>query len=290
MKLKMYFLLLTMGAFTLTMQSCNDDEDSITVPTELVNALAEKHPSAQRIEWGTKGTFYVADFHEGNFEKEAWFTADATWQMTETDIPYQELPGSVKAAYEKSPYKLDTWIIDDVDMLERKDVSTVYVIEIEKKGQQDRDLYYSPEGILLKEVVDTDDDDRGSEDYLPSEIPSAIRDFISENYPDARIVEVEKEKNGMTEIEIIDKNIRKDVLLTADGQWHSTTWDISIAHLQNGAQKVIDAITQAYPGYAIDDVEFVETPANTKGYYLIEIEKGDHELKVKVSVEGEIMP
>lgn len=290
MRLKMYFLLLAMGAFALTMQSCNDDEDGITVPTELTNALADKHPAAQRVAWGTKGTFYVADFHEGNFDKEAWFTPDGTWQMTETDIPYQELPDLVKAAYDKTPYKLNAWTIDDVDMLERKDVSTVYVIEIEKKGEQDRDLYYSQEGILLKEVVDTDDDDHDSEEYLPSEIPAAIKDFISENYPGARIVEVEKEKNGMTEVEIIDNNIRKDVLLTADGQWHSTTWDLSIAHLQNGGQAVIDAIAKEYPGYEIDDVEFVETPADTKGYYLIEIEKGDQELKVKVTAEGEILP
>ena len=42
----------------------------------------------RRIEWETKGAYYVADFHEDNFEKEAWFTKDGVWQMTETDLRY----------------------------------------------------------------------------------------------------------------------------------------------------------------------------------------------------------
>lgn len=41
MKLKMYFLLLALGA--LGLQSCNDDDDHLSsVPTELKNAFTEK--------------------------------------------------------------------------------------------------------------------------------------------------------------------------------------------------------------------------------------------------------
>ena len=44
MKLKMYFLLLALGA--LGLQSCNDDDDHLSsVPTELKNAFTEKYPS-----------------------------------------------------------------------------------------------------------------------------------------------------------------------------------------------------------------------------------------------------
>lgn len=70
MKLEKYFLLLALGVFAFALQSCDDDDnDGISVPAELSNALAKEHPNAQRIEWETKGAYYVADFHEDNFEK-----------------------------------------------------------------------------------------------------------------------------------------------------------------------------------------------------------------------------
>lgn len=62
---------------------------------------------------------------------------------------------SGKSAFESSEYA--KWKIDDVDMLERLDMETVYVIEVES-GKQEFDLYYSAEGILIKNVADTDND------------------------------------------------------------------------------------------------------------------------------------
>ena len=56
MKLEKYFLLLALGVFAFALQSCDDDDnDGISVPAELSNALAKEHPNAQRIEWETKG-------------------------------------------------------------------------------------------------------------------------------------------------------------------------------------------------------------------------------------------
>lgn len=60
MKLEKYFLLLALGVFAFALQSCDDDDnDGISVPAELSNALAKEHPNAQRIEWETKGTFIL---------------------------------------------------------------------------------------------------------------------------------------------------------------------------------------------------------------------------------------
>ena len=215
MKLEKYFLLLALGVFAFALQSCDDDDnDGISVPAELSNALAKEHPNAQRIEWETKGAYYVADFHEDNFEKEAWFTKDGVWQMTETDLRYADLPAPVRSSYESSTY-YNVWKVEDVDKLERKEMAVVYIIEVEK-GNQEMDLYYSEDGILVKEVADAHNG--GSpEDYLPSDISAAIKDFIAEKYPNARIVDIEKEKNGMTEVEIVHGSISKDVMFTAEG-------------------------------------------------------------------------
>ena len=68
MKLKMYFLLLALGA--LGLQSCNDDDDHLSsVPTELKNAFTEKYPSVSNEKWETKGNYYIAEFRQQNSER-----------------------------------------------------------------------------------------------------------------------------------------------------------------------------------------------------------------------------
>ena len=73
--------------------------------------------------------------------------------MTESDIPYEALPQPVKETFKQSEYA--GWKIDDVDMLARAGMETIYVIEVEQ-GKQEVDLYYSPEGVLTRTEVDND--------------------------------------------------------------------------------------------------------------------------------------
>lgn len=278
MKLKMYFLLLALGA--LGLQSCNDDDDHLSsVPTELKNAFTEKYPSVNNEKWETKGNYYIAEFRQQNYETSAWFTPNGIWQMTETDLPYQALPAAVKSAFESSEYA--KWKVDDVDMLERPDMEKVYVIEVES-GKQEFDLYYSEEGILVKSVADTDND---SENYLPTEIPAAIETFIKKQYPNARLVEIEVE-HGMTEVDIIDGNISKEIVFNSSNEWISTSWDVRRNELPETVTHAI-ASSEKYAGYQIDDADFVETPGGE--YYLVELEKGELEVKVKVNAEGEFI-
>lgn len=274
----MYFLLLALGA--LGLQSCNDDDDHLSsVPTELKNAFTEKYPSVSNEKWETKGNYYIAEFRQQNYETSAWFTPNGIWQMTETDLPYQALPAAVKSAFESSEYA--KWKVDDVDMLERPDMEKVYVIEVES-GKQEFDLYYSEEGILVKSVADTDND---SENYLPAEIPAAIETFIKKQYPNARLVEIEVE-HGMTEVDIIDGNISKEIVFNSSNEWISTSWDVRRNELPKTVTHAI-ASSEKYAGYQIDDADFVETPEGE--YYLVELEKGELEVKVKVNAEGEFI-
>jgi hypothetical protein len=55
-----------------------------------------------------------------------------------------------------------TWGVDDIDKYEREDL-TFYLVEVEKKGQKDMDLYYTEDGTVLKEV-----EDRPNDDVLPT--------------------------------------------------------------------------------------------------------------------------
>ena len=167
-------------------------------------------------------------------------------------------------------------------MLERPDMEKVYVIEVES-GKQEFDLYYSEEGILVKSVADTDND---SENYLPVEIPAAIETFIKKQYPNARLVEIEVE-HGMTEVDIIDGNISKEIVFNSSNEWISTSWDVRRNELPETVTHAI-ASSEKYAGYQIDDADFVETPDEGE-YYLVELEKGELEVKVKVNAEGEFI-
>jgi len=219
MKLKIYIFLLALSA-AWSLQSCdNNDDDSIAVPAELQNAFSSKYPNAANVKWESKSGYYVADFYDG-YETSAWFTQDGKWQMTETDIPYDALPQAVKTSFEATEYKT-SWRIDDVDKLERESVETVYVIEVEKQNQE-LDLYYSEEGVLIKSVVDTDDD--RDDQYLPDQnakLTVEMRNFLNTKYPgqvdddDAEYVE---EATGDAYYLIDIENSEKDVRISADGQ------------------------------------------------------------------------
>lgn len=111
MKLKIYILILALGA-AWSLQSCdNDDHDSIAVPVELQNAFSSKYPNAVNVKWKGKSGYYVADFYDG-YETSAWFTQDGKWQMTETDIPYMALPQAVRKSFEATEYHT-SWRTDD---------------------------------------------------------------------------------------------------------------------------------------------------------------------------------
>ena len=103
----------------------------------------------------------VADFWQNGLEVQAWSDSDGKWLMTEYDwgIDLSALPQAVQDALQNGQY--GTWFVDDIDLFERPD-DVFYVIDVETKGQPERNLYFSPEGQLLKDEVD-----RGNDDVRP---------------------------------------------------------------------------------------------------------------------------
>lgn len=285
MKLKIFTLLLALGA-AWSLQSCdNDDDGSINVPTELQNAFSEKYPNVANVRWESKAGYYVADFRDG-YEASAWFAQNGEWQMTETDVPYSALPQQIKSAFEASEYKNGSgWLVDDVDKLERKGLETVYVIEVERQNEE-RDLYYSEEGVLIKTIIDVDDD--RDDQYLPeqnAQLTESMKTFINTKYPGYRLVEVDIEDDGanrgFTEVDIIhmdtelNRNVPKEILFDKTGVWFSTSWDVRYNELPADVRTAItDQINTSYAGYVFDDAERIEE-ANGAKYYRIELEKND---------------
>ncbi|MDR2893971.1 MAG: PepSY-like domain-containing protein, partial [Alistipes sp.] len=183
------------------------DDDGIRVDPVVDEAFRGLYPGATRVEWERNMDHCVAEFRRGRNDAEAWFTHAGVWCMTETDISYAELPQAVRTAFEQGDYA--AWRVDDVDMLEYPDRQTVYVVEVES-GNAERDLYYTPDGILFKTRPDTNatapgngtgggsgngtgtgndtgggsGNGTGNGQHTPASVLPAVKAFIAQRYPE----------------------------------------------------------------------------------------------------------
>lgn len=141
-----------------TFYSCDDDDDEVkSVPKEFTDAFQSKFPGVKVTEWEKKSGYMVADFRRDGQEMEAWFDNGASWAMTVTDYDrdISKLPVAVAQSFASSEYA--SWSVDDVDFYERVSDS-FYVIDVEKRGERDTDLYYAADGRLIKSSTATDAD------------------------------------------------------------------------------------------------------------------------------------
>ncbi len=274
MKTKLSVLALAMCGM-LAFTSCDDDDNNYLPDQTITKAFDEKYPDAGKVEWETKGGYEVAEFHVSGNETEAWFDNKGNWVMTKTEINFGLLPEAVRKSLKSSEY--EDWKSTDFDKLERSNAATVYVIEVEQ-GEQEFDLYYTEDGILLKAVPDDDNDN-----FQPTVVPQAITDAINEMYPGATVLEFDSEKTGF-EVDILHNNIYKDVYFNTGNEWLYTEWDIKEVNLPAiimNAYKASD-----YKDYRIDDIDVIENPAGIS--YVLELEKGNDEVKMTISAEGKI--
>lgn len=290
------------GAFVL-ITSCNDNNDLHSnqapenIPEEVILEFNTKYPNATNVTWSTKDAYAVANFylastrsggHEPN--NTAWFNMAGHWNMTETEISYQQLPETVRIAFEASPYA--NWRMDDeIDKLQRSDNNeTLYVIEVSQKGgnvETKVDLYYTEEGILVKEIIDAETDDDYHE-YLPQQPEGNIQTLLDQNFPNARIVDYDQEHNG-TEVEIIADGLKHEILFDNQQQWIYTKTEYDRRDLAQVPADILNHLRTS-PYYtsdnAIDDVEKYTTRDNGT-YYCFELATAyDDDIKVYVDETG----
>jgi len=279
MKMRLCMSMLMMGA--LAFSGCNDDDDSIQVSAEFQSAFQALYPDVTQVSWEREaGYYYVADFWNGemNAEAEAWFDEMARWQMTITEINYNGLPEAVKEAHAAGEYS--TWRVDDVDVVERPEMETVYVLDVES-GNLEYDLYYTGDGTLVKTVVDNGNNDPVN--YIPGNVSSTINEFIAATYPSARIVEIDR-KNTAIEVDIIDGNVHREVVFSLTAEWKYTQTEFRMADLP---QTVIKAFIESqYNRYSVDDIDFYNTPDGD--FYIFELESEPDDMYIKIFPDGRI--
>ncbi|APD06415.1 hypothetical protein UJ101_00883 [Flavobacteriaceae bacterium UJ101] len=160
----------------LALCSCSNDDDSISVPSEVATAFQQKYPNAHTIEWELKSNniyeveFISPDTYEsGDSNLDSYFKADGTWIYTSEEISYQNLPTTVQDAYSNSNYTPSNgWILDTTDIYYITLDNTItsynghngplYGLEVDHSTQDDRELRYDETGTLVSDNPDSVND------------------------------------------------------------------------------------------------------------------------------------
>lgn len=153
-------------ALMIGLQSCSNDDDNnnpdspaSTAPTvdqKYVDTFKEKFPTidAGNVKWEQKQSYFVAEFSRlPQTETDAWFNSNAQWVMTKDDLGKDLflIPTAVNQAFNK--YQFSANRIDDIEHYTTESLD-YYIIEVEQSGTADMQLYYKPDGTLIKSITD----------------------------------------------------------------------------------------------------------------------------------------
>lgn len=121
-------------------------------------------------------------------------------------------------------------------------------------------------------------------DYQPVPIPNQLKEFIMAKYPQALILEYDREKNSQ-EIDILDGKTHKEVVFSLSNEWIYTDWGIQYKNLP---EAVKNAAKQACSekGYTVydDDSVVYDTPNGLR--YQVEVESGNQDYKLWFDKSG----
>lgn len=274
-ELTKWMMVCALGVFSMT--SCSDDDDSnVNVPENVTRAFNDKYAGVGRVEWDReRGGYLVAEFNKDGKEYDAWFTETGEWVMTEVDHGrrMENLPQAVQAGYEATTYYAENWIIDDIDEIQRPAYETFYIIEVEKKGQLDYDLYFDANGTLFR-VREVKGEGNYNGDLVGNQLPAEMQSFIDSEYPGARVVDFDSEDNGY-EVDVIHDGKSKEIWFDTQYNWVQTSTDVT----RDIPANIRAAVEAQYPNKRIDDCDYVET-AQGEAYYLVDLDNYYNDLKV----------
>ena len=139
--------------------SCENDatDEILPVAKSFTDALQQEFPNAKNVTWELNRQYKVAKFNEDFKAYDVWLDPAATLKMTEVDYgkSFTLVPDSaVEKAFASTMYS--GWTLNNITSYTR-DSGTFYVIEVEKTGHQDMDVYIGEYGDLIKVANHTRD-------------------------------------------------------------------------------------------------------------------------------------
>lgn len=316
---KLLSLWMVVFAVMLGFASCSENDmpetppgsggsvDPSTLPQVVIEEFNARYPGATDVSWSVKNEYAVASFYWDNVRAAsdashhtAWFTMKGDWGMTERDLPFALLATVAPKVYEAFTASVygqasSGWIPDaEVDVIQRgAGTEQLYVIEVSKRDagkETEVDLYYTEEGILVKEIMDADDD-QDYDEYLPQKPAGNVEAWLKQKFTDYTVIEIEGE-HGKTEVEVMAKGRKHEVLFDASQNWLSTKTDL-FAKDATDTEWVPVSIVEALKkeGYAVGDIKEIERYEVAKAeaeyvYFCFEMRSGRDEADVYVDETG----
>lgn len=122
------------------------------LPAKIDTAFQKMYPKATNVEWSQMAGCYVAEFITDNQELDVWFSNDAEWVMTETDVEsLEKVPAPVAEAFMNST--MAGMRLRDVRIITFPKHPTVIVLEVEQyNSEEEFQLFYAPDGELLQSL------------------------------------------------------------------------------------------------------------------------------------------
>ena len=284
-----------------SLAACSDDDNQSPVPPPGTGDVPESvlaqfnsdYPDAEGVTWTQEGDYYTASFSEGGVAgNRAWYERDGRWGMTKYEIPFDRLPAAVAEAFEATEYGQSgsEWRVDrEVEVLERRDgTETIYIIEAER-GESEVDLFYTAEGVLVKEILDAAPEKNYGE-YLPQDPDNTLESWLNQRFPGYRLVDLDTDDGGL-EVEFIYERRKYEAFFTRSGEWLYYKADLRynselIPAVVKDAVEASDLMQQ---GARVDDVEMYVVNANgtETTYFCFELEtRYDDDRKLFVRADG----
>lgn len=126
-------------------------------------------------------------------------------------------------------------------------------------------------------------DDFEAMSYVNQAVTNDINASIKAIYPDARVVDIDRELRTY-EVDIVDNNIKREVYLDLSMKWLRTETEIRHTEIPTA---VTDRVANKYSGWYIDSAKLIDTPQGS--YYQIELDKGEREKQVKIDASGNVL-
>ncbi len=121
------------------------------IPGDVTDAFASRYPHATHVEWKDKLQYFEASFQLSDANLTADFSTDGTWQKSEREVEFDDLPDEVKDGFEKSRYS--DWQNNNSYEIQESGKPLQYRINVQKSSIQKKNLIFDADGKLLREIV-----------------------------------------------------------------------------------------------------------------------------------------
>lgn len=293
---KLFFTCILSASLLGVLTACTEDEQTpgaSDVPESILTRFNTDYPDAQNVKWQQEGTYYVASFSDGqSTDNTAWYEHNGRWGMTKYEMPFDHLPPTVTEAFANTEYGQDgsAWRVErEVDVLERRDnTETLYIIEVEQ-GETEVDLYFTEEGVLIKELIDAaPEKDYGQ--YLPQTLDTDLQTWLEQRFPGYRLVDLDRDNRGL-EVEFIFERQKYEAFFTAESEWlyYKTELRYTSELIPSEVRAAVEASDYMQQGARVDEVEMYVLNDNGKEtiYFCFELEtRFDDDRKMYVRADG----